>query len=81
MDEFSNGYDIFKSKPQPDIPMEAVHEMRDYIRQLESQRQWVDLTDAEILNIFGNPSSADVNIARLLNDSRMIEKALREKNT
>jgi hypothetical protein len=86
------------------VSMEAVLEMRDYIRQLEQklaeankqepvidksaavriatalgwepQRQWVDLTDDEMLMIYGQHHEG-----KKYSLGRMVQQALKEKNT
>jgi len=46
------------------------------------QRQWVGLTDEEILEMFGvaGTSGSDINPRGLLKDTRRIEAKLKEKN-
>ena len=49
----------------------------------EPKREWVDLTDAEIMALFDANWTADsnYNVFALLSDSRKLLAAIKEKNT
>ena len=67
-------------KPDPDNPDLMVYVKREYNL---PKKEWVDLTDDEILDMFdvSRALESDRNVNILLSDARKLLDAVKEKNT